>query len=122
MEPTPTLARLCEAIFRSDRANAIAEEELIRSSFSFLVACIVILFGCSEIAREEEQDGIDLPDTVRFAEHIAPLLRGELHALPSARAKWPILFHHLPDARRKAKTIRLVTGKRYMPPWPADTS
>ncbi|MBK6539990.1 MAG: cytochrome c [Flavobacteriales bacterium] len=122
MEPTPTLARLCEAIFPQRSSDRSPGGELIRSSFSFLVACIVLLFGCSETAREEEQDGIDLPDTVTFAEHIAPLLGENCTPCHRPGQAGPFSLITYQDARRKAKTIRLVTGKRYMPPWPADTS
>lgn len=39
---------------------------------------------------------------------------------PGQAGPFPLITYE--DVRRKAKTIRLVTTKRYMPPWPADTS
>ncbi|MBK8340797.1 MAG: hypothetical protein IPK99_12750 [Flavobacteriales bacterium] len=71
---------------------------------------------------DEARTRIDLPDTVTFAQHIAPLLWENCTPCHRPGQAGPFSLITYQDARRKAKTIRLVTSKRYMPPWPADTS
>lgn len=64
----------------------------------------------------------DLPDTVTFAAHIAHIVWTNCMPChrPGQAGPFPLITYE--DVRRKAKTIKLVTTRRYMPPWPADTS
>ncbi len=65
---------------------------------------------------------VDLPDTVTFVAHIAPILRTECMPChrPGQAGPFPLITYA--DARKKARTIQKVTTHRYMPPWPADTA
>lgn len=63
-----------------------------------------------------------LPDTVTFAGSIAPIIWRNCTPChrPGGAAPFPLITYA--DVAAKAKTIKLVTGARTMPPWPADTS
>jgi hypothetical protein len=57
-----------------------------------------------------------------YSEHIAPILHKNCISChrPGGVAPFPLLTYR--DAAKRSKTIRLVTGARIMPPWPADPS
>ncbi len=84
---------------------------------------LLLLVGCAggEHGRNSN-DAVPLPDTVTFAEHIAPIIH--TNCLPCHRPEQAAPFSLITydDVRRKAKTIKKVTVAGYMPPWPADTS
>ena len=78
--------------------------------------------GCNVPPSDPSTSDVQLPDTVTFAEHIAPLVWE--HCMPCHRAgqigPFPLVSYT--DVQRKAKMVRFVTTERYMPPWPADTA
>lgn len=61
-----------------------------------------------------------IPKTVTFSEHIAPLIHH--HCMPCHRPEsgGPFNLITYKDVRKRAKMIRSATYSRYMPPWPAD--
>lgn len=89
---------------------------------SFLLACSSLLLGCRPGPKEPVTQNEVLPDTVTFAGHIAPIIWENCMPCHRPGQAGPFSLITYDDVRRKAKTIRLVTGRRYMPPWPADTS
>lgn len=61
------------------------------------------------------QDG--LPDRVTFSEHIAPIIYANCTGChrPGEIAPFPLIKYR--DIKKRAKMIRRVTEKRFMPPW-----
>lgn len=57
---------------------------------------------------------------ITFSEHIAPLIHSNCTPCHRPRSVAPFSLISYQDVLRKAKTIKLVTGIRLMPPWPAD--
>lgn len=82
---------------------------------------VAVLVGCGE-GRPDPVSNHALPDTVTFAEHIAPIVH--VNCVPCHRPgqAGPFSLITYTDVRRKAKTIKKVTTAGYMPPWPADTT
>ena len=82
-------------------------------------ACVttaaIAFFSCNPSAELTS-----VPDKPDFATHIAPIVFK--HCAPCHRpggiAPFPLLNYS--QVRNRAKTIAVVTGKRFMPPWPAD--
>lgn len=71
-------------------------------------------------AAAAPEPGPSLPDTVTFAEHVAPILHrscAECHR-PGEAAPFPLLSYG--DAAPRAGLLAHVTRNRVMPPWPAD--
>ncbi|MBV6404007.1 MAG: hypothetical protein GFGODING_00754 [Flavobacteriales bacterium] len=84
-----------------------------------LAAWLALLPGCGPV---DPVDAVtDLPDTVTFAGHIAPLVRTHCMPCHSPGHAGPFALTTYAEVRRKARTIRHVTRERFMPPWPADT-
>ncbi|QQR84833.1 MAG: hypothetical protein IPJ76_09365 [Flavobacteriales bacterium] len=86
-----------------------------------VVLVMVLAAGCNEGAPGSSYTEA-LPGTVTFVEHVAPIIL--THCAPCHRPgeAGPFSLITYDDVRRKAKTIKKVTGAGYMPPWPADTS
>ncbi|MCC6400686.1 MAG: hypothetical protein IT227_07980 [Flavobacteriales bacterium] len=81
---------------------------------------LAVLPGCGPA---DPVDAVkDLPDTVTFAAHIAPLVRTHCMPCHSPGHAGPFALTTYDEVRRKARTVRHVTRERYMPPWPADTA
>ena len=89
---------------------------------SLLLLVVLVLSSCAPPQAEEKAEGHPLPDTVTFTDHIAPLIWRNCTPCHRPGQAGPFSLITYDDVRRKAKTIRLVTTKHYMPPWPADTS
>ena len=89
-----------------------------------VVLLALLLSACGDRNSGEVQgfDHLALPDTITFAEHVAPIIW--THCTPCHRPGQvgPFSLISYADVRRKAKMVRFVTTHRYMPPWPADTS
>ena len=81
-----------------------------------ILAVASFLVGCQESAPTE------IPPTVTFSEHIAPIVWENCMPCHRPGQAGPFSLITYNDVRRRAKTIKLVTSKRYMPPWPADTA
>lgn len=78
---------------------------------------LAVLPGCGPA---DPVDAVkDLPDTVTFAAHIAPLVRTHCMPCHSPGHAGPFALTTYDEVRRKARTVRHVTRERYMPPWPA---
>lgn len=71
-----------------------------------------LFFSCEN--QQKKKSGIT------FSEHIAPLIHANCTPChrPGSAGPFSLITYH--DVLRKAKTIKLVTGIRLMPPWPAD--
>ncbi|MFZ1688991.1 MAG: hypothetical protein WAU70_16340 [Flavobacteriales bacterium] len=84
-------------------------------------ALLAVLVGCGE-GKPDTASIHTLPDTVTFAEHIAPIVH--VNCVPCHRPgqAGPFSLITYSDVRRKVKTIKKVTTAGYMPPWPADTT
>lgn len=91
-----------------------------RVALAVLGAPSALLPGCGTSVPEGAVQG--LPDTVTFAEHIAPLVRAHCMPCHSPGNAGPFPLITYAQVRRKARTVRHVTGERFMPPWPADTA
>lgn len=93
-----------------------------RHLYSFVVIVAVLTGSCGLRHGDVTDPAIPLPDTVTFAEHIAPIVWRNCTPCHRPGQAGPFDLITYENVRRKAKTITLVTSKRYMPPWPADTS
>ncbi len=76
-----------------------------------------VLLGCGTPQVGDERD---LPETVTFAAHIAPIVHASCAPChhPGGAGPFSLLSYH--DVAKRAKMVARVTGDRYMPPWPAD--
>ena len=79
-----------------------------------------ILFANSLLFWTACNNEESLPETVTYAEHIAPLIYEKCVPCHRPDGAGPFSLLTYDDAKRKAKTIAAVTKMRYMPPWPAD--
>ena len=89
----------------------------------FLILSGSILLSCeSSPTREEseQREGIALPDTVTFAEHIAPIVWQNCMPCHRPGSAGPFSLISYRDVAKRAKMVAHVTSTRYMPPWPAD--
>lgn len=79
-----------------------------------IVFAFVFFSQCRPAMKPEKQ--------VTFSEDIAPIVFKNCSPChrPDEAAPFSLLTYQ--DVLKKAKTIMLVTGSRYMPPWPADPS
>lgn len=94
-----------------------------RAKHGVLVALAAAwLAGCGSDRARAPEAAIVLPDTVTFAEHIAPVVWANCMPChrPGQAGPFPLITYA--DVRKRAKMVAFMTGHRYMPPWPADTS
>src|SRR6185295_20328297 len=82
---------------------------------SALCGCcfLIIFFSCNSISASKE---------ITYSEHIAPIIYKHCTTChrPGSAGTFNLLTYE--DAKRRAKTIQLVTQSRLMPPFPADVS
>lgn len=84
----------------------------------------VILLGCLAAgwltACNNGGKTKDIPETVTFTEHVAPILYANCTVChrPGGGAHFSLITYA--DARRNAGAMSYVTRERIMPPWPAD--
>jgi mono/diheme cytochrome c family protein len=91
--------------------------------YGMLIALMTLLFcACGADTSRWDKQSAAIPDTVTFAEHIAPIVHANCSPCHRPGQAGPFSLITYDDVRRKAKTIKKVTGAGYMPPWPADTS
>lgn len=72
-----------------------------------------------------EEDGTDtlkLPEVVTFSEHIAPLIHRNCTPCHRPGQAGPFSLITYEDVKAASDMVRFMTSRRYMPPWPADTS
>lgn len=63
----------------------------------------------------------NLPDTVFFWEHVAPVFFENCTPCHNDNGAAPFPLTDFIDAKKRTKTIRQVITEGIMPPWPADT-
>ncbi|GAB4421244.1 MAG: hypothetical protein OHK0039_35800 [Bacteroidia bacterium] len=78
--------------------------------------------ACGQPARQAAPAEAPLPDTVTFAEHIAPIVYQHCSPCHRPGSAGPFSLLSYRDVAKRRKMIRFVTATRYMPPWPADPS
>jgi len=76
--------------------------------------------GLARAQNGSQPVAVTLPDTVTYAEHVAPILYAHCARChrPGEAGPFPLLGYA--DASKYAASIKAVTEARYMPPWPAD--
>lgn len=87
--------------------------------FFLLMLVSGIFLNCQ---RTEEESTSTIPETVTWAEHIAPLVFHNCTPCHREGESGPFPLMSYSDAFKKAAKIRFVTQSGYMPPWPADAS
>lgn len=87
--------------------------------FFLLMLVSGIFLNCQ---RTEEECTSTIPETVTWAEHIAPLVFRNCTPCHREGESGPFPLMSYSDAFKKAAKIRFVTQSGYMPPWPADAS
>lgn len=89
-------------------------KRLNRVGGALLLAALVFA-GCGGNGGTEE-----LPDTVTFTEHIAPLLYQHCYSchLPGGSGHFSLATYA--EAKARGSSLAFVTRERLMPPWPAD--
>ncbi|MEO8066835.1 MAG: hypothetical protein ABI599_03995 [Flavobacteriales bacterium] len=85
-----------------------------------LALFFAMLSGCGGAGKDERPDPV-LPDSVTFAQDIAPIVHANCTPCHRPGQAGPFSLITYADVRRKAKTIKRVTSAGFMPPWPADT-
>ncbi|MEL7530948.1 MAG: cytochrome c [Bacteroidota bacterium] len=84
-----------------------------------LVLCL--LWACGEPApKQEATTDINLPDTVTFSQHIAPIIYQNCTPCHRPASAGPFSLISYRDVFKRKKMVAKVTRDRYMPPWPAD--
>jgi len=85
---------------------------------------LVLVVGCAAPSAPEEAatPAFALPDTVTYAEHIAPLVWSNCLPCHSAGHAGPFPLITYTDVAKRSRMVRDVTTRGYMPPWPADTT
>lgn len=83
--------------------------------FAILALHPVLFFSCSNDPEQNKE-----PSAITFSGHIASIIHSNCTPChrPGSAGPFPLITYR--DVVRKAKTIKYVTGKRFMPPWPAD--
>jgi hypothetical protein len=74
-----------------------------------------------DLSQNERPPVVD-PKKINFAEHIAPIIYQNCTPCHRKGEAAPFELMSYKDVLKRAKTIALVTRKRFMPPWPADPS
>lgn len=87
------------------------------SKYLFVVYAVCLLFSCGNNGPRITQ-----PQEITFAEHIAPIIYINCTKCHQKGEAGPFNLVSYNDVARKGKLIKYVTGKRIMPPWPADPS
>ena len=89
--------------------------------YGLLITLVALLSACGGDPDGSMGSSSALPDSVTFAEHIASIVHTNCVPCHRPGQAGPFSLITYADVRRKAKTIKKVTGAGYMPPWPADT-
>lgn len=85
-----------------------------------LICLCSVLYACESSGTKEEEAGPVLPDSVTFAEHIAPIVWDNCMPCHRPGSAGPFSLITYRDVAKRAKMVAHVTRTRYMPPWPAD--
>ena len=104
------------------------------SKFSLVCSCVIlsawaVMQGCadpagkeaggSEASRMEEAEA-ELPDSLYFWEHIAPIAVQRCTPCHHEGGAGPFPLQAYSDFARRLKTVHLAIADGFMPPWPAD--
>lgn len=76
-------------------------------------------YSCGVNPSDEK---IELPDTVTFVEHIAPIIHLNCTPCHKQGGGGPFELINYNQVAKRSKMIAFVTQSKYMPPWPADRS
>ena len=101
---------------RSAEWRSLNIKPLIFQSAFYLLAFALLSCGGSEQTTSTP----DLPQTVTFAEHIAPIVHANCMPCHRPGSAGPFNLITYQDVSKRAKMVAHVTSTRYMPPWPAD--
>ncbi len=84
-------------------------------------AIIALAWSCDKSPDATSTQG-ELPESVTFAEHIAPIVHHNCMPChrPNSAGPFSLISYH--DVSKRSRMVAHVTGIRYMPPWPADPS
>lgn len=94
---------------------------IIASTAIFLIAIVVLFFCVTKNNKSQQSTEQKInPELITYNEHIAPIIHKNCTSCHRKGEAGPFELISYNDVSRKAKTIALVTLKRYMPPWPAD--
>lgn len=89
----------------------------------YLILTGSLIFGCQAPSKQETTESVptaELPDTVTFAAHIAPIVWENCMPCHRPGSAGPFSLISYRDVAKRAKMVAHVTSTRYMPPWPAD--
>lgn len=84
------------------------------------LAAGILLLGAFADADAVAGNVKALPDPVTFTEHVAPILFNNCARCHRPGEAAPFSLLGFEDAKKRARQIAEVTGKRFMPPWHAD--
>jgi hypothetical protein len=84
------------------------------------ILCLVLLPSALARAEESKAASLPLPDSVNFAEDIAPLVFNNCTACHRTDQVAPFTLLNYEDVRKHAKTMLRVMTNGYMPPWPPE--
>src|SRR5262245_31580379 len=97
---------------------------MTRSLVPLLLLVGLLLPALAEEKRTEEKKSatpsvrpVKVPDSVNFAEHVAPIMFGKCASCHRSGEIGPFNLLTFDDARKKGKLIQKVTEDRTMPPW-----
>lgn len=84
--------------------------------------CLLLLVACQQPAPQpsETPTPANLPATVTFAEHVAPIIYTNCMPCHHKGGAAPFALDSYRNCAKRAKMLHKVTNDRYMPPWPAD--
>ena len=83
----------------------------------FLLFIITLFASCG---NEKTEEKINIPQTVTWSEHIAPIIYKNCTPCHRTGESGPFNLLSYDDAVKKSNKIKFVTQTRFMPPWPAD--
>ncbi len=91
---------------------------------TLLLFSLTWMASCEDPTRPspDSREEVPLPDTVTFAEHIAPIVWNNCMPCHRPGSAGPFSLISYRDVAKRTKMVAHVTGTRYMPPWPADPS
>lgn len=95
---------------------------------SLFIVVSVLFSACADAdkgeTRSQDENAVakvNLPDTVFYWQHVAPVLFENCTPCHHKNGAAPFPLTDYIDAKKRTKTIREVIAEGIMPPWPADT-
>lgn len=90
---------------------------LLQLLLGAILSSSLVLFSCGGQGSKTE---FELPDTVEFVQHIAPIIHTHCTPCHKQGGGGPFDLITYNQVAKRSKMIAFVTKSRYMPPWPAD--